>query len=220
MSAIIEAAVIAAGASVIGLAGTAFVAFTGFRNTRKATEQTLRAAKDERLWEKRAATYERAIAALLSRREFRKGLGGASRRAGYYRRYDLSTHYLAENISLPPEPFFDRYEPVGWLEIEARLFAYATAAVLTALQASREANDKARKALEDSLPQTWTGDVERLKTDIVAPTGTGMDADPPPESSAPSPELAAALREAEDEAEAKDTELINAIRAELQGDGA
>ena len=68
MSPAIEAAWIAAGVSLASLGGTVVVAIGGFRNTRRATTQTvsagtadtvraLDAARSDRLWDKQTATY-------------------------------------------------------------------------------------------------------------------------------------------------------------------
>lgn len=68
MQPVVEAAWIAAGTGVLGVVGTVVVAVSGFRNTRKVTDQTIQAAAQDsiraldavranRLWEKQAAAY-------------------------------------------------------------------------------------------------------------------------------------------------------------------
>jgi hypothetical protein len=82
MQPVVEAAWIAAGAGVLGIAGTVTVAVSGFRNTRKVTGQTIQAAaqdsiralaaaRADRLWEKQAAAYS---AFITRARAYRNGL--------------------------------------------------------------------------------------------------------------------------------------------------
>lgn len=65
MNPVVEAAWIA-GASglvgvVVGVGGTVTVGIVGFRSTRKATVDTLKAAHDDKVYEKRAAVYVDAL---------------------------------------------------------------------------------------------------------------------------------------------------------------
>src|SRR5438876_12442428 len=79
----VEIAAIISGCFAVGSVGlTAYVAVKGFRSTRDATDRTIKAgsqdtiralnaARDDRLWEKRAAAYEETIAYLLYRQQKR-----------------------------------------------------------------------------------------------------------------------------------------------------
>lgn len=71
MDATIAAALISGGVGALGIVGTVVTAVVGSQETRKATEQTLAAARDERLWEKRCVAYEETVARCLSRRNKR-----------------------------------------------------------------------------------------------------------------------------------------------------
>jgi hypothetical protein len=71
VDATIAAALISGGVGALGIVGTVVTAVVGSRETRKATEQTLAAARDDRLWEKRCRAYEETIARCLSRRNKR-----------------------------------------------------------------------------------------------------------------------------------------------------
>ena len=70
---------------VVGVVATAVTAWVGSWNTRRATERTvtagtdanratLLAAREDRLWERRAAAYEDATAGLLLRQTDRKSV--------------------------------------------------------------------------------------------------------------------------------------------------
>ena len=65
MSPVVEAAWIAAGTSILSLLGTATVAISGLRNTRRITVRTIDVARDERLWDKRTVIYEEVVTHLL-----------------------------------------------------------------------------------------------------------------------------------------------------------
>jgi hypothetical protein len=145
--------------AAIGVGGTVIVGVVGFWSTKTAsdkaaqvatdnTARALDAARDERIWDRRARAYEQSVAALLYRRQQRRqelaelvALPAAGLRP-LGRTYAL----WQEQVSLPDHPFFDRY-PSGWFEVEGTLLAYATPKVITALDAARQADDAARIAL-------------------------------------------------------------------------
>jgi hypothetical protein len=89
MQPVVEAAWIAAGTGVLGVVGTVIVAVSGFRNTRKVTDQTIQAAaqdsiraldaaRADRLWEKQATAYASFITHARSYRNALRSLEGRS----------------------------------------------------------------------------------------------------------------------------------------------
>jgi hypothetical protein len=78
MDATIVAALISGGVGAIGIVGTVVTSVVGSKNTREATGRTVEAgtaqnratliaAREDRLWERRAAAYEEALTGLLHR---------------------------------------------------------------------------------------------------------------------------------------------------------
>jgi hypothetical protein len=133
----VEAAWIAAGVAGLGIAGTATVAIAGFRSTKNATVRTiaastantmasLAAAREDRLWDKRAAAYEEVIAALQYRQ--------------MKRQHELRMYRLDEDSEQQLKDFFASYEPPGWFQAQARLRAYASDEVWEAFEATRQAD--------------------------------------------------------------------------------
>lgn len=57
---------------LVGVGGTTFVAIKGFRNTRDATQLTLDARRDDRLWARKANAYQDAMTAALQRHDRRQ----------------------------------------------------------------------------------------------------------------------------------------------------
>src|ERR1700733_14704411 len=133
-------------AAAIGVGGTVIVGVVGFWSTKTASDKAanvatditfsaLDAARDERIWDRRARAYEQGIAALLYRRQERRGLYELSgprlqpdaRPWSPMLQDAVRFHY---NVSLPDQPYFDHYAPRGWFEVEGTLLAYATEAVI------------------------------------------------------------------------------------------
>jgi hypothetical protein len=212
--------------AAIGVGGTVIVGVVGFWSTKTAsdkaaqvatdnTARALDAARDERIWDRRARAYEQSVAALLYRRQQRRqelaelvALPAAGLRP-LGRTYAL----WQEQVSLPDHPFFDRY-PSGWFEVEGTLLAYATPKVITALDAARQADDAARIAL---------GRCRKLSGKGIALDDLLKDSDASPEEArkpdanaqAELEAAAKALWSALGEAEQKDNHLIDAIRDDL-----
>ncbi len=142
----ITAAWISGGVGAVGVVGTAVTAWIGSRSTRKATEQaiaagadntraTLAAAREDRLWEKRAAAYETTVEALLYRQQ---------------KRYDeLRTFRLDEDSEQKIADFFASYQAPGWFETQARLVAYASDATRDAYEVSQRADSEAVARYQD-----------------------------------------------------------------------
>jgi hypothetical protein len=136
----VEAAWIAAGVAGLGIAGTATVAIAGFRSTKNATIRTisantantmasLAAAREDRLWDKRAAAYEETLAGLLH--------------GQMKRQHDLRMYRLNEDAEEVLKEFFSSYKQPGWFPAQARLRAYASEEVWEAFEAARQADIEA-----------------------------------------------------------------------------
>ncbi len=80
MSPLVEAAWIASGGVFVCVGRTVIVGVSGFRSTRRATERTVQAAQEDRLWRKRADAYQDALAAALYRSNRRRQLDRARTR--------------------------------------------------------------------------------------------------------------------------------------------
>jgi hypothetical protein len=130
VSPVVEAALISACVSVLSVAGTVIVAVSSFRNTRKVTDKTIQAgtdntvrgldaARDGQLWEKKAETYVDALKILRGRELARQNQNRTIR-------FDEQTEQHLE------EWLADINSP-NWLDVEARLTAYASQPVVDAL---------------------------------------------------------------------------------------
>jgi len=141
MQQVIEAAWIAAGVGGFGALCTASTAYFRFRNTKKATERTVRAgaantratlaaAREDRLWEKRAAAHEETLADLRHRQ--------------MKRQHDLRGFRWHEASEQGLSDFFASYEPPGWFQAQARMIAYSSPPVLVAFETSNQAHLEVR----------------------------------------------------------------------------
>lgn len=177
------------------------MAFIGFRTTKRVTDKTvaagsqdtmriLNATRDDRLWEKRAAAYEEAIAYLLFRQFARSNLG---------------SELAGRSYTEPPKSWFGNYEPPGWVVIQGRLLAYGSDEIVAANQEAHAANDRIAWSYE-----RWRTLADKARQaigdqDIINVQG-GAHA------------LGVAAQNVEEElkeAEEKDRVLIKLIRAEL-----
>ncbi len=199
MNPIIAAALIALGGSITSLLGAVGVAISGYRNTKKVTEKTVQAstgntiraldaARGDRLWDKQATAYVDAIAGV---------------------RWQQLRRQRQLNTLDPGDPLPADKSPVDWDELEARLLAYASPAVLLALKTASDAGRKAR-----DLYNTWTfmADDERRSNDL---RGAGIAA--PARPAQILIDAAEAVRPAIQHANDKDDALIDAIRTDLHG---
>ena len=196
MDLVITGALIGAGGAVAG----ALAAIIPTRATIKAatenTVRTLNAARDDRIWEKRASAYEAALAAIL---------GHANKRSRAMREDAMESRprLLAD--------YFASYESQSWAETEGRLLAYSSPAVESAFLQSRRAEqaaavtwDRCHELLEqrdafDDRPesQRTAGHVIELSDQAEAALGRTVAA--------------------VEEALGRDDALIKLIRAELEG---
>jgi len=139
MNPIITAAIVSGCFATASVGLTAYVAVKGFRSTKEATgravaaanQDTIRAlnaARDDRLWEKRATAYEEAIAYLPFRQEERN--------------LRSSFHLMGRDVGKALRFWFGGYQPPGWGEVQGRLVAYASDAVVDAYRESGAAETK------------------------------------------------------------------------------
>jgi hypothetical protein len=198
----ITAALISGAVGALGIAGTVATAVVGSRNTRRATEQsvgagaantraTLAAAREDRLWEKRAAAYEETLTGLLHRQA--------------QRHFDLRKYRVYGEEEQKLKEFYQNYELPGVFEAQGRLVAYASDAVMDTFNASRGAHAKVRvqyshrAALQEQIRTAQANGTPQSAPD----GGTMMDAQR---------KLDAAL----EAADAADEALIKVIRDELR----
>jgi hypothetical protein len=202
MQQVIEAAWIAAGVGGLGVVSTAVIGYLGFRNTRKTTERTvaagaastratLAAAREERLWEKRAAAYEETLTDLRHRQT--------------KRRHDLRGYRWDETSEQKLNDFFANYEPPDWFQAQARMVAYASNPVLDAFEASHRAHLGVRDRY-----QRWKAMGDDNKR--AAETGRPGAAHDGGETLKAHKEINPVL----EEAEVRDEALIKLIRDELR----
>jgi len=197
----IEAAWIAAGATGFGIVSTATVAIVGFRSTRNATVRaiaastantmaSLAAAREDRLWEKRAAAYEEIIGVLTHRQ--------------MKRQHELRMYRLPDANEQQLKDFFDSYNPPRWFESQARLLAYASDDVRQAFEATRGADLEVRVGYD-----RWLMLTEQVQTAMESGNF----------AAAPDGSLVVQARKdvnpALEEAEARDEAVIKLIRDEL-----
>jgi hypothetical protein len=149
---LVEAALIAGGASLISIAGTVVVAVSGFRSTSRVSRQTSADAAEGglrgRLWEKQADLYVEIIKAVEERRSERR-----------YRLRLVSTG----------APFRSYAESAHWDELFPRLIAYAAPPIHDVLNAATEANSHVRDLYEEYAAMTGPNReaaVERIRTAV------------------------------------------------------
>jgi hypothetical protein len=204
MSPVVEAAWIAAGVSIVSLAGTVTVAIVGFRNTRKATAQTvdastnntvraLAAARSDRLWDKQAAAYVDAVTEVLAR---------GTRREALTSRGDVG------NIGSHPRQERLKAEEPESIQIRAALRAYASEAVWAAYEAADEANTAFWLSLDRLASAQF--DSERSAERLQA--GASEDQAPP---GSDYPRALDAMNESKSDAGVADDALFKAINREL-----
>jgi hypothetical protein len=200
MQPIIEAAWIATATGVTGIVGSVTVALAGFRSMRSATQQTIEADRDRRLWEKRAAAYEAILAAMLSRQAVRvRGKQAIETKK-------KMTEVLAE---------FVQFDLPGRYELEGRITAYASRAVRTAYGEVRVADLEvtARYATLKALDTTAAAGGLQVK---AQGQGRLPNDQAVIEARFSWDEIWDALLLALEKANGKDRALIELIRAELQ----
>jgi hypothetical protein len=200
MDATIVAALISGGVGAIGIVGTVVTSVVGSKNTREATGRTVEAgtaqnratliaAREDRLWERRAAAYEEALTGLLHRQAKRH----------------FDTRQFRTSDEQQMKEFYESYQLPGVFETESRLVAYASDSVMKAYRATRGAHAAVvvayshRAALQES-------------NRLAGQTGRQEGAASPEIMTDAQRKLDIALREAD----AADDTLIEVIRDELR----
>jgi hypothetical protein len=188
---------------VVGVVATAVTAWIGSWNTRRATERTveagtdanratLAAAREERLWERRAAAYEEMLTMLLHRRAKRN--------------YDVQTIRMDdETPESELKKFYKEYKLPGIFETESRLVAYASDAVMAAYEATRSAHSAVQ--VRSIRVGTLLDQIESAQLSRGAKAAPDVDTFVAAEE-----QVKAALKAAN----AADGALINVIRSELR----
>jgi hypothetical protein len=176
---IVAAALIAGGAS-------ALVAVTGFLTTRSMTVRQLAAARQSRLWDKQAAIYADAVSAIRWQQDRRHHEFFALEHGG----------------GRPPK----EKPPVDWVELQGRLFAFASPEVLTALKAASDAGLLARGMCNQLY--------FLIRNAVDADRAFDRENDSTDEIERVIDETRQAVRDAGD----RDDVLIDVIRADLQGE--
>jgi hypothetical protein len=105
-------------AAIVGVSGTVVVGVAGFGASVWNTRRTIAAARDSRVWDQRAALYIEVLAAVNHRQISR----GYQMYAGAYETRELAKAYLAT------------HESPDWPALEARMQAFASEPVFTAIQ--------------------------------------------------------------------------------------
>lgn len=175
-------------------------AWIGSRNTRAATERaidagaanthvTLSAAREDRLWERRADSYHEVVRSLLHHQRQRNAI--------YYEVPFIGIQELSE--------FLTGYEPPDWNESMARLVSYAPDDVLGVSNLSEKADERVRYTCEYML--SLFDDRTRTLAAGKAPSSDEAD-----ELQDIRGDLTDVLREAEE----ADQALMRIIRGKLQ----
>jgi hypothetical protein len=142
-------------AAIVGVGGSVIVAVVGFYTTRHITVMSMETSIDEghnnrieahnnRIWDKRAIAYEKALAELAARelrREKAINLPNDTMTAAN------DTMTGAKRL----ETYFAARDTREWSEAEGQLMAYATQAVWDALQLARSAERHAAGLFEDQV---------------------------------------------------------------------
>jgi len=128
-------------AALIGVGGSVIVALVGFYTTQHISGVTMRAsmseAHRERIWDKRAVAYEKALAELADRQVRRE------------RAMLLGPDTMSAAKRL--EAYFAVRDKPEWFEAEGQLMAYSTQSVWDALMDARRAERTAVGLFDDDL---------------------------------------------------------------------
>jgi hypothetical protein len=180
--------------AAIGVGGTVIVGVVGFWATVRATGKTIQAGEAARIWEKRAAAYVDALAALHYRR--------------VKRQRDTRTYRLDDESERRAAAELEAFTPPDWYELEGRLLAFGSMPVVTGLQGTALAHGDALDAF-----QAWQDAADAAR----AQGGLPVAGPPQPGQGAANVALLAAARAAAKIADETDDALIMLIRTELQG---
>jgi hypothetical protein len=164
--------------AAIGLAGAVVGAVGAYLATVRNTSKTIEHEREKRVWDRRANVYVEALAAV----HYRQIARVSGIRA--YMVHPSTSEREREQVILAS------YKPPDWHELEARLQAFASEPVMTAMQASSTAH---RQTMD--VFHSWE----------VRDTGSVVSGE----------DVGRALKAAE----AADDAVVELIRTELQGRG-
>lgn len=170
-------------AAAIGVGGTVVVGVAGFAAAIWGTKRTIAHDRANGVWDRRADVYIEALAA-LNHRQIRRGL-------------ETQTGPVHHQVRQGAQEYLATYQQPDWSALEARLLAFASEPVFSAVQASSTAHRKAIDAFK-----SWRELAARQ-----SPSGEGIEV------------ANTAAETARQSAENADDVVVELIRAELQGRG-
>src|SRR6266852_6489253 len=124
-------------AAAIGVGGTVIVGVAGYSAAVWATRKTLQAARDTRMWDKRAEVYVDTLAAVHHRQTKRER--------------DMRTWPLGAEDDRLEVAYLATYTPPDWHQLEARMLAFASHRVTAATQASSTMHMRAMSSRKSRL---------------------------------------------------------------------
>ncbi len=178
-------------AAAIGVGGTVVVGVAGFGAAIWNTRRTIANDREKRVWDKRAEVYVAVLAAV----QYRQLQTGTWR--------DLGDPSIELSLVASAES-----EPPDWHKLEALMRAFASEAVLMAMEASSAANEDFVHRLGQLGPPELAGPGGRRQ-----PVPLTSEGDSPVPGTSP----AAARPDPWQQVQAADDALVELIRAELQG---
>jgi hypothetical protein len=202
MSATVEAAWIAFGGVLVGVGGTVIVGVSGFRSTRRATERTVLAGQEDRLWHRKADAYQDALSAALYRKSRREQLLMTAASESYS---DMTPEEWAR---VAVEAMGGQTAP-EWLALQGRLGTFGSPQVITAYKLAFDTS-----ALALLRYREWTRAMAEAEPQL-------RDAGRPEDAEAVFQATAAEFRSfvaAMRQADSFDSALEAAVRADLHDD--
>ena len=181
MNPIVAAAIVGVSGTVVG--GTVVVGVAGFGASIWNTRRTIAHARESRVWDQRAAVYVDALAAVHYR--------------NVRREYEMRTDPLDAEFRQHAKVLLATYKAPDFHDLEARLQAFGSEPVVTAMQLSSSAHDGTAGAF-----RTWQ--------ELSAMTGTTSES---------TRTMVRAVDMARRTADGADDAVVELIRTELQGRG-
>jgi hypothetical protein len=121
-------------AAAISVSGVVVVGVAGFGAAIWNTRKTMAQARESRVWDQRARVYTDAIAALHYRQTARE--------------YRTGVNLPTEQAKRDAHHYLETYQPPSWIELEARLLAFASEPVVTAVQVASTAHLRVMQAYQ------------------------------------------------------------------------
>jgi hypothetical protein len=127
-------------AAAIGVSGTVVVGVAGFGAAIWNTRKTISQARDNRLWDQRAAVYIDTLSAIHYRQ--------------VQRDREMTREFPEDEMKQRIEAYLAAFRPPDWQSLEARLLAFATEPVFAAARDSAAAHEKAMRNYRFWLGET------------------------------------------------------------------